>query len=166
MTSRKTKHGASLRNGITSPRFYVWDEGGIVKKETINSTEIMYVEPTEKNPVYITPTYIRGTITADNWKSISKMSSSETFSYGELFDMTKSWIASSCIASNPDISHFCVSYVCYDNLGGYIIANSSGIYGWAELGVRPLVTISSSVLVDTSNVENIGTDAEHAWIMK
>ncbi len=119
-------HTASYSNGFTEPRFYERDSGGIKSGD--------YWTPTATNPVCVTRTYY-------------------TYNPGltSVMNTTYSWLASPCVSMFDAYARFYLRRVSGSNIYAAYLRVSDGIVYSPSCGVRPAVSLSSSLLIDTSN---------------
>lgn len=119
-------HTASYSNGFTEPRFYERDSGGIKSGD--------YWTPTATNPVCVTRTY---------------------YNYNpgltSVMNTTYSWLASPCVRMSDSCAYFYMRFVSGSNIGASSLRYSYGSVYSPSYGVRPAVSLSSSLLIDTSN---------------
>lgn len=119
-------HTASYSNGFTEPRFYGRDSGGIKSGD--------YWTPTATSPVCVTRTY---------------------YSYNpgltSVMNTTYSWLASPCVDMSDPYAAFGLRFVGGSTIYAYGLRGSYGSVYSPSFGVRPAVSLSSSLLIDTSN---------------
>ncbi|MBQ9267195.1 MAG: hypothetical protein IJ217_02795 [Clostridia bacterium] len=171
----KRTHTTSLYNGITEPRFYTWDTDGVTydtdpTSETYqvrtDSNGRTYMTPTTGHPVYVTYTYIKSSIAADNWADVTDTHATGTTTYGNILGGSYSWLASPCVYLSTGGAHFYMRIVASDYLNGNSLAGSHGESASRSNSLRPLVTLSSSVRVNTTDSAKNGSTTANAWIIK
>ena len=118
------------------------------------SKAIATTEPTTDNtsgtgnPLTVTQTYYNIPISTANYGDAYKV----------LINLTWYWVASRYVDTNSDGANFGLRYA-GSNTYGYYMFNSSGSIGICGVRLRPVVSLSSSILSDAK-------DASGAWNLK
>lgn len=144
-------YGTSYTSGI----FYTESDGVTINKEGIIASV--------NNPVVIKQTCYR--IDRPTWKSIENNKFSG-ITYGNLIDNTHSWFASTC----TDLSSTGVCFSVYSGCSSSVYAlglyNNVTDFAKDSGGVRPLVSLSSTLEIDVSDTTKDGSSPEKAWRIK
>ena len=130
-------------NGTTA-KFYVNDGGGVEKKDG----EFTYRVPQADNPVYVTGTYYY--YTPDS-------------TIGDILGSSCGWLASPCVNANSTGARFNVHNAKNSLVSASNLLNSSGsAYSYSNR-IRPIVSLNSTIKIDTSDVTKDGSTPEKAW---
>ena len=149
----------SFSGGFTAHRFYVNSAEPITAIECANTLQtdangFKYYEPTAANPVFVTKTYY------------SYTPSSKNSTVGNILGSSSGWLASPCVYVSDTNAGFRVRYVYSSGLHYGYVAGSGGDTHGNSLGVRPVVSLSSTLQIDTNAEGRDGTTAEKAWKLK
>ena len=121
-------------------RFYLSDGGG---KEVADENGIICRIPLENNPVFVTKTYY-------SYKHYERL-------------LRPYWLASPCVNLLSSYAFFGVHGACSDIVSAYFLYSSGGYAGGGGYGVRPLVSLSSTLRIDITDGERDGSSPEKAW---
>ena len=145
-TYQGTSHSEYLKNGLTNPEFYTYDDntGKTITTETP-------ISPTAEKPVLVSTSYYDYNLSQ---------------STKDLLGNGTRWLASACARADSECAGFavrCVDVSARVLAGGLCI--SRGDVNDFSLGVCPVVSLSSKLL----NIDESGKDGqsiENAWNMK
>lgn len=144
-------YGTSYTSGI----FYTESDGVTINKAGIIASV--------NNPVVIKQTCYR--IDRPTWKSIENNKFSD-ITYGSLIDNTHSWFASTCTDLSSSGACFSVYSGCSSSVYALGLYNNVTDFAKDSGGVRPLVSLSSTLEIDVSDTTKDGSSPEKAWRIK
>lgn len=144
-------YGTSYTSGI----FYTESDGVTINKAGIIASA--------NNPVVIKQTCYR--IDRPTWKSIENNKFSD-ITYGSLIDNTHSWFASTCTDLSSSGACFSVYVGCSSSVYALGLYNNVTDFAKDSGGVRPLVSLNSTLEIDMSDTTKDGSSPEKAWQIK
>ena len=132
----------------STAKFYTSDGGGI---EKTGSDGFTYREPEADNPVYVTET----------WYSYTPNSKNSTV--GSILGSSYGWLASPCVDPSSSYANFLVRGARSSYVGAVGLYNSYGGTSSDSGGVRPSVSLGSTLQIDTSDTARDGSTSAKAW---
>ena len=138
-------------NGYTEGTFYIKKDGvTIIKEPNVASST---------NPIILTQTSYENTSPVWN-----KYNESEKDTYGTLLGRTYGWLASPRVGLSSSWADFFVPIANQKKIETNNLCSSDSNYSWGEsLGVRPLVSLSPTLQIDTSDTTRDGSTSKKAW---
>ncbi len=148
------KHANSFENGVTRPRFYVWDD--VQGNTHIASSEGDYVELKDKNiPVLMSAKLV------ENFNP-----SSFNPQFGEILGEGSGFVTGLRYGLPcEDHGHFDMHFVKATQLEWAFLCNTDGHTSAARYGLRPIIELSTKLL-DITNTSTDGTSFSKAWNIK
>ena len=145
-------HTTYYGDKYTSGNYYTATDGVTIRKNpNVASNE---------NPVDLKQTFY---MTFDvTWNKLNEDKfASET--YGTLLSANHGWLASACTGVFRDYAAFGLRGALSNGVGAYLLCRSDIYEANLGYGVRPLVTLNSSLQVDRTDLSNDGSSADKAW---
>lgn len=98
------------------------------------------------------------------WKKLNNNKFGEQ-TYGSIIGNESGWLSSTCTYLVKSGAGFYVRRADNNNIWAYSLCNSFGDTYVMSEGVRPLITLDSSLKVDTTNANKNGSSSTNAWVV-
>ena len=162
-----TQHSEYYAVGYTEPRFYLISGIEIDGGEDVNDSYGTYKTPKNNNPVYVKSKgyHSNGTVA---WNHFENDNFTEETYASLVSNALPIWLVS-------DIEYY--PGATYGS-AGFPICNSNGVFGCGfvssycapsggpQMHICPIVSIPSSVLIDTTDSTKDGSSASNAWVIE
>jgi len=137
-----------VTNDWRTSRFYSCDGGGI---ESADSNGIKFREPEEDNPVFVSQTFYKYTVT-------------ENAVLSDVLGKSASWLASQSVYASNTGAGFGIRNINANGINAEILYDSYANVSTKEYGIHPIIEIDSSKFyVDITDVSKDGSTPQKAW---
>ena len=76
------------------------------------------------------------------------------------------WMSSRCVSASSSYARFRLSYVYTGSVSASYLYRSDNSPSGSAYALRPVITLNSDILIDTTDTTRDGTEAEKAYIIK